>query len=146
MTYESHLAKAASRYLIVTAISSSIALASEQEGWRQWGGRLPHTIGCVNGTLTWRQTTSARMVHPSEQWSDFQTTAEVDLTLTRPDHSAIKEKGVARNTGVMSSLTGSRISAGVGTQSISLKLDSKILCESWKLDKPTPGFFSDWNK
>jgi len=132
--------------LILTVSSSSIALASEQKGWREWKGQLSHTIGCINGTLKWKQTSTARMVIPSEQWSDFQTTAEVHLTLTRPDHSVIKEKGVARNTGVMSSVTGSRISAGVGTQSISLKLDSKILCESWKFDKPTPGFFSDWNK
>ena len=132
--------------LILTVSSSSIALASEQMEWREWTGQLPYTIGCVNGILKWKQTSTARMVIPSEQWSDFQTTAEVHLTLTRPDHSVIKEKGVARNTGVMSSVTGSRISAGVGTQSISLKLDSKILCESWKFDKPTPGFFSDWNK
>ena len=145
MTYESHLAKAALRYLILTAISSSIALASEQEGWRQWGGRLPHTIGCINGTLTWEQTSTARMVLPSQQWSDFQTTAEVHLTLTSHDHSVITEKGVARNNGVASSVTGNRISAGVGTQSISLKLDDRILCESWKFQYSTPGFFSNWN-
>ena len=132
--------------LILTVSSSCIVLASEQTEWREWKGQLPHTIGCVNGTLKWRQTSTARMITPNDQWSDFQTTAEVHLTLTRPDHSTIKEKGVARNTGVMSSVTGSRISAGVGTQSISLKLDSKILCESWKFDEPTPGFFSDWNK
>ena len=113
--------------LILTVSSSSIALASEQEGWRQWGGRLPHTIGCVNGTMTWRQTSTARMITPNDQWSDFQTTAEVHLTLTRPDHSTIKEKGVARNTGVTSSVTGNRISAGVGTQSISLKKDMQIM-------------------
>ena len=129
--------------LILTVSSSSIALASEQKGWRGWKGQLPYTIGCINGTLKWKQTSTARMVIPSEQWSDFQTTAEVHLTLTRPDHSTIKEKGVARNTGVMSSVTGSRISAGVGTQSISLKLDGNTLCESWKFDKPTPGFFSE---
>ena len=86
------------------------------------------------------------MVIPSEQWSDFQTTAEVQLTLARHDHSVIKEKGVARNIGVTSSVTGNRISAGIGTQSISLKLDGNTLCESWKFEKPTPGFFSDWNK
>ena len=129
--------------LILTVSSSSIALASEQMEWREWTGQLPYTIGCVNGTLNWKQTSTARMVIPSEQWSDFQTTAEVHLTLTRPDHSVIKEKGVARNTGVMSSVTGSRISAGVGTRSISLKLDGNTLCESWKFDKPTPGFFSE---
>ena len=141
------------KYIFATTSSLCIFLVAEilpttlisiAKPWRQWRGRLPHKIGCVNGTLAWRQTL-ARMITP-EQWSDFQTTAEVHLTLTRPDHSTIKEKGVARNTGVMSSVTGSRISAGVGTQSISLKLDSKILCESWKFDEPTPGFFSGLNK
>ena len=146
MLFKYMLATTSSFFIFLIAEALHTNLISVAEPWRQWGGQLPHTIGCVNGTLTWRQTTSARMVHPSEQWSDFQTTAEVQLTLTRPDHSTIKEKGVARNTGVMSSVTGSRISAGVGTQSISLKLDSKILCESWKFDKPTPGFFSNWNK
>ena len=105
--------------LILTVSSSSIALASEQKGWREWKGQLPHTISCVNGILTWKQTSTARMVVPSEQWSNFQTTAEV---------------------GVTSSVTGNRISAGVGAQSISLKLDGNTLCESWKFDKPTPGF------
>lgn len=141
-----HSGKVALQGLIITLTSSSIALAFEQKEWRQWGGRLPHTIGCINGTLTWRQTSTARMLIPSEQWSDFQTTAEVHLTLTRPDHTIIKEKGVARNNGVASSVTGNRISAGIGTQSISLKLDGNTLCESWKFEKPTPGFFSDWNK
>ena len=104
--------------------------------WRHWGGRLPQTIGCVNGTLTWRQTSTARMIIPSEEWSDFKTIAEVHLTLTRPDNSVIKEKGIARNNGVLSSVTGKRITAGVGTQSIILKLDGKILCENWKFQNP----------
>lgn len=137
------LAMTSSFFIFLIAEGLHANLISIGEPWRQWGGRLPHTIGCINGTLKWKQTSTARMVIPSEQWSDFQTTAEVHLTLTRPDHSTIKEKGVARNTGVMSSVTGSRISAGVGTQSISLKLDGNTLCESWKFDKPTPGFFSD---
>ena len=104
--------------------------------WRHWGGRLPQTIGCANGKLIWKQTSTARMVIPSKEWSDFKTTAEVHLTLTRPDHPVIKEKGIARNNGVSSSVTGKRISAGVGTQSISLKLDGNILCENWKFQKP----------
>ena len=127
---------------ILLAIESSTNTFAQPQGWRQWGGRLPHTIGCMNGTLTWKQISPARMVTPNEQWSDFQTTAEVYLTLTRPNHSVIKEKGIAENNGVASSVTGNRISAGVGTQSISLKLDGNILCESWKFEKPTPGFFS----
>ena len=104
--------------------------------WRQWKGHIPSTMSCVNGTLTWRQISTARMLIPSKEWSDFKTTAEVHLTLTRPDNSVIKEKGIARNNGVLSSVTGKRITAGVGTQSISLKLDGNILCENWKFQKP----------
>ena len=110
--------------------------------WRHWGGRLPQTIGCVNGTLTWEQISTAKMVIPNKQWSDFQTTAEVHLTLTRPDNSVIKEKGVARNNGVLSSVTGKRITAGVGTSSISLKLDGNVLCENWKFQNPNVFTFS----
>ena len=104
--------------------------------WKLWRGNIPSTMSCANGTLTWKQTSTAKMVIPNEQWSDFQTTAEVHLTLKRPDHSVIKEKGVAKNNGVLSSVTGKRITAGVGTQSISLKLDGNILCENWKFQKP----------
>ena len=100
------------------------------DNWILLRGQIPPTMSCVNGTLTWSQTSSARMIIPSEEWSDFKTTAEVHLTLTRPDNSVIKEKGIARNNGVLSSLTGKGISTGVGTQSISLKLDDNILCEN----------------
>ena len=120
--------------LIITSILLIIPGVRSQDkfddNWRQWRGQIPPTMSCVNGTLTWSQTSSARMIIPSEEWSDFKTTAEVHLTLTRPDNSVIKEKGIARNNGVLSSLTGKGISTGVGTQSISLKLDDNILCEN----------------
>ena len=99
-------------------------------------------MSCANGTLTWKQTSKAKMVIPNKQWSDFKTTAEVQLTLTRPDHPVIKEKGIARNNGVLSSVTGKRISAGVATQSIKLKLDDNILCENWKFQNPNVFTFS----
>jgi len=126
--------------LIITSILLIIPGVRSQDkfddNWRQWRGQIPPTMSCVNGTLTWSQTSSARMIIPSEEWSDFKTTAEVHLTLTRPDNSVIKEKGIARNNGVLSSLTGKGISTGVGTQSMSLKLDDNILCENWKFQKP----------
>ena len=126
--------------LIITSILLIIPGVRSQEkfddNWMPWRGQIPPTISFVNGTLTWRQTSSARMLIPSEEWSDFKTTAEVHLTLTRPNHPVIKEKGIARNNGVLSSVTGKRITAGVGTQSISLKLDGNILCENWKFQKP----------
>ena len=126
--------------LIITSILLIIPGVRSQDkfdhNWRQWKGHIPPTMSCANGTLTWKQTSTARMLIPSKEWSDFKTTAEVHLTLTRPDHPVIKEKGIARNNGVTSSVTGKRISAGVGTQSISLKLDGNILCENWKFQKP----------
>ena len=126
--------------LIITSILLIIPGVRSQDkfddNWRHWRGQIQPTMSCDNGTLTWRQTSSARMIIPSEEWSDFKTTAEVHLTLTRPDNSVIKEKGVARNNGVLSSVTGKRISAGVGTQSILLKLDGNILCENWKFQNP----------
>ena len=106
------------------------------ENWVKWKGHISPTMICDHGTLTWEQISTAKMVIPNKQWSDFQTTAEVHLTLTRPDNSVIKEKGIARNNGVLSSVTGERITAGVGTQSILLKLDGNILCENWKFQKP----------
>ena len=126
--------------LIITSILLIIPGVRSQDkfddNWMEWKGHIPSTMSCVNGTLTWRQTSTARMIIPSKEWSDFKTTAEVHLTLTRPDNSVIKEKGVARNNGVLSSVTGKRISAGVGTQSILLKLDGNILCENWKFQNP----------
>ena len=126
--------------LIITSILLIIPGVRSQDkfkdNWRHWGGRLPQTIGCANGKLIWKQTSTARMVIPSKEWSDFKTTAEVHLTLTRPNHPVIKEKGIARNNGVLSSVTGKRISAGVGTQSLTLKLDDNILCENWKFQNP----------
>ncbi len=110
--------------------------------WKLWRGNIPSTMSCANGTLTWSQTSNARMIIPSEEWSDFKTTAEVHLTLTRPNHPVIKEKGIAKNNGVLSSVTGKRITAGVGTQSISLKLDGNILCENWKFQKPNVFHYS----
>ena len=126
--------------LIITSILLIIPGVRSQEkfdhNWRQWKGQIPPTMSCANGTLTWKQTTTAKMVIPNKQWSDFKTTAEVQLTLTRPDHPVIKEKGIARNNGVLSSVTGKRISAGVGTQSLTLKLDGNVLCQNWKFQKP----------
>ena len=126
--------------LIITCILLIIPGVRSQDkfddNWMKWKGHIPSTMSCVNGTLTWRQTSKAKMIIPSKEWSDFKTTAEVHLTLTRPDNSVIKEKGVARNNGVLSSVTGKRISAGVGTQSILLKLDGNIICENWKFQKP----------
>ena len=126
--------------LIITCILLIIPGVRSQDkfddNWMKWRGHISPTMSCVNGTLKWRQISTAKMVIPSEQWSDFQTTAEVHLTLTRPDNSVIKEKGIARNNGVLSSVTGKRISAGVGTQSMSLKLDGNILCRNWKFQKP----------
>ena len=110
--------------------------------WRHWKGHIPTTMSCANGTLTWSQISSARMIIPSKEWSDFKTTAEVHLTLTRPNHPVIKEKGIATNNGVLSSVTGKRISAGVATQSIKLKLDDNILCENWKFQNPNVFTFS----
>ena len=101
--------------LIITSILLIIPGVRSQDkfydNWRQWRGQIPPIMSCVNGTLTWSQTSSARMIIPREEWSDFKTTAEVHLTLTRPDNSVIKEKGIARNNGVLSSVTGKRISA-----------------------------------
>ena len=126
--------------LIITSILLIIPGVKSQDkfddNWMEWKGHIPSTMSCVNGTLTWRQTSKAKMIIPSKEWSDFKTTAEVHLTLTRPDNSVIKEKGIARNNGVLSSVTGKRISAGVGTQSILLKLDGNIICENWKFQKP----------
>ena len=126
--------------LIITSILLIIPGVRSQDkidhNWMEWKGHIPSTMSCVNGTLTWRQTSTAKMIIPSKEWSDFKTTAEVHLTLTRPDNSVIKENGIARNNGVLSSVTGKRISAGVGTQSISLKLDGNILCKNWKFQKP----------
>ena len=126
--------------LIITSILLIIPGVRSQDkfddNWMEWKGHIPTTMSCVNGKLTWSQTSSARMIIPSKEWSDFKTTAEVHLTLTRPNHPVIKEKGIAKNNGVLSSVTGKRITAGVGTQSISLKLDGNILCENWKFQKP----------
>ena len=126
--------------LIITSILLIIPGVKSQDkfddNWMEWKGHIPSTMSCVNGTLTWKQTSPAKMVIPNKQWSDFKTTAEVQLTLTRPDHPVIKEKGIARNNGVLSSVTGKRISAGVGTSLISLKLDNNILCKNWKFQKP----------
>ena len=131
---------------ILLAIGSSAIAFAKPQGWRQWGGRLPNTIGCINGTLTWKQISSARMVTPNDQWSNFRTKAEVYLILTRPNQSVIKEKGIAENNGLASSVTGNRISAGRGTQAIILTLDDNVLCESWKFEKPNPDFFSGYNE
>ncbi|MBO6974298.1 MAG: hypothetical protein JJ844_01215 [Prochlorococcus marinus CUG1435] len=126
--------------LIITCILLIIPGVRSQDKfdyhWRHWKGQIPPTMSCANGTLKWEQISTARMVIPSKEWSDFKTTAEVHLTLTRPDNSVIKENGIARNNGVLSSVTGKRISAGVGTQSLTLKLDENILCENWKFHKP----------
>ena len=126
--------------LIITSILLIIPGVKSQDkidhNWMEWKGHISPTMICANGTLTWKQTSTAKMIIPSKEWSDFKTTAEVHLTLTRPDNSVIKEKGIARNNGVLSSVTGKRISAGVGTQSILLKLDGHIICENWKFQKP----------
>ena len=126
--------------LIITSILLIIPGVKTQG--MEWKGHIPSTMSCVNGTLTWRQTYKAKMIIPSKEWSDFKTTAEVHLTLTRPNHPVIKEKGIATNNGVLSSVTGKRISAGVATQSIKLKLDDNILCENWKFQNPNVFTFS----
>ena len=132
--------------LIITSILLIIPGVRSQnkfhDNWMEWKGHIPSTMSCVNGTLTWRQTSKAKMIIPSKEWSDFKTTAEVHLTLTRPNHPVIKEKGIAKNNGVLSSVTGKRITAGVGTQSITLKLDGNVLCENWKFQNPNVFTFS----
>ena len=120
----------------------SAVFSNSQNELRKWRGQLTNKIGCKNGTLTWNQISSALMVNQDEVWSDFQTTAKVHLILTRPGYKVIEEEGTAINHGVNASVSGERISAGIGTQSISLLLDKKVICESWKFGGQTSGFFS----
>ena len=101
-------------------------------------------IGCKNGTLIWEQISSSRMINQDKIWSDYKTTAKVHLILSRPGYEVIKERGTAINHGVNASVKGERISAGIGTQLISLSLDKKVICESWKFGKQTSGFFSSY--
>ena len=128
--------------LLIVFSTVSTVFSNPQNELRKWRGQLPNKIGCKNGTLTWNQISSALMVNQEELWSDFQTTAKVHLILKRPGYEVIEEEGTAINHGVNASVSGERISAGIGTQSISLSLDTNVICESWKFGKQTSGFFS----
>ena len=134
--------KLAFMVLLIVSSTVSAVFSNPQNQLRKWRGQLPNKIGCKNGTLTWNQISSTLMVNQDELWSDFQTTAKVHLILTRPGYKVIEEEGTAINHGVNASVSGKRISAGIGTQSISLSLDKKVICESWKFGKQTSGFFS----
>ena len=65
--------------LIITSILLIIPGLRSQDkfddNWMEWKGHIPTTMSCVNGKLTWSQTSSARMIIPSKEWSDFKTTA-----------------------------------------------------------------------
>ena len=132
--------------VVLTIVSSTIStvFSNPQKELQKWGGRLPNKIGCKNGTLIWEQISSSRMINQDKIWSDYQTTAEVHLILSRPGYEVIKERGTAINHGVNASVKGERISAGIGTQLISLSLDKKVICESWKFGNQSSGFFSSY--
>ena len=130
--------------LMIVSSTISTVFSNPQKELQKWGGRMPNKIGCKNGTLIWEQISSSRMINQDKIWSDYQTTAEVHLILSRPGYEVIKERGTAINHGVNASVKGERISAGIGTQLISLSLDKKVICESWKFGKQTSGFFSSY--
>ena len=84
--------------------------------WNNWGEiqRMPKIIGCKKGTLEWVQTSSAR--NPDDyvpdkrfEFDSFSAIADVDLYLRLADSKLIKEKGVARNSGITVSIKGDYI-------------------------------------
>ena len=109
------------------------------ETWQEWRARFPKNIGCVNGHFSWKQTSSA------ETLAHDRSRASVALTLTLPDGSVIREVGIAENSGVTAWVKGKTITAGIGTQLLSLRWKDQVLCESWKFEEPTEGFYNDYS-
>ena len=116
--------------------------------WNNWGEiqRVPKIIGCKNGTLEWVQTSSAR--NPDDyvpdkrfEFDSFSAVADVDLYLRLADGRLIKEKGIARNSGITVSIDSDHIEVSRGTVSIRVLYKGDVICLSDKFDGSTEGFF-----
>ena len=121
-----------------------LTTSSARNGWKEWfvWNEFPEEIGCINGSLSWKQISSADWNDPYSAY----TNAKVELTVKLENGQVLAEPGEGRVIGLSRYVAGRSITAGIGTLGANVSYKGKTLCREWKGEPPSKDFYIRWSE